>query len=377
MRNVKGKQTLMFVFAALFFCVATVSAIVPLNVGIVLPLHNDDGDGRRAVEYYRGLILAAEEMKQEGVEVNFYAWNFHKDADVNVILQDPNAKKCELFFGPMYTKQVPALQAFASKTGAKVIIPFSISESPASKYSNVFQIYQEPALASRQAIDKFVEFFANRQVIIVGCNDAETTKGSFTAELKEKLSAAKVPFTVTNLTTKDEQFVKAFNEKKPNVVILNSASNASLKGAFKKLDAVQKANQYITLSLFGYTEWLTYAEAYADFYYRFDTFIPTHSYYNPASPDTKIFEATYQKWFNAELLTAYSPRFGIMGYDHGRFFFRGFSKMGKDYKGVYANNDALQSRIHFAKVGENGGMQNVGFKFIHYNRNKSVSEIAF
>ena len=51
--------------------------------------------------------------------------------------------------------------------------------------------------------------------------------------------------------------------------------------------------------------------------------------------------------------------------------------MGKEYKGIYANNDALQSRIHFAKSGDNGGLQNVGFKFIHYNRNKSITEIPF
>ena len=51
----------------------------------------------------------------------------------------------------------------------------------------------------------------------------------------------------------------------------------------------------------------------------------------------------------------------------------GFLKMGKDYKGVYANNDALQSRIHFEKVGQNGGMQNIGFMFIRYNTNQTIT----
>lgn len=371
------KRIVFSIIAFLLVGVSYVFAVTPINVGIVLPLHNNDGDGLRAIEYYRGLILAAEELKSEGVEVNFYAWNVHKDADVTMILQDPNAKKCDIFFGPMYTKQVAAIQAFAAKQNSKVIIPFSISESPSSKYKNVFQIYQEPSYARANSIKKFAEFFNNYQVVIVGCNDANTTKGDFTADLKKSLAANNTVYTMTNLTTKDDLFVKAFNDKKPNVVILNSASNASVKEVFKKLDAVKKLNPNITISLFGYTEWLMYTNAYADQFHKFDTYIPTHSYYNPQSPDTKIFELQYKKHFNAELLTSYNPRFGIMGYDHGRFFFRGFSKMGREYKGAYANNDALQSRIHFARVGSSGGMQNVGFKFIHFNRNKSISEVAF
>ena len=44
-----------------------------VNVGIVLPLHNVDGDGRRMVEYYRGMLLACEDMKKDGISVNIHA----------------------------------------------------------------------------------------------------------------------------------------------------------------------------------------------------------------------------------------------------------------------------------------------------------------
>lgn len=372
MTNNFKKKAILSVLTSMFFCL-TAFAAMPLNVGIALPLHIEDGDGKRAIEYYRGLILAAQELKDEGVEVNFYAWNFHKDANINVILQDPNAKKCDMFFGPMYTKQVPALQAFAAKQNAKLIIPFSISGDPSSNYSNVFQIYQEPQFTRTEYIKKFAEKFSACQVVVVGCNDVDTSKGDFTSELRGLLSGKGQACTVTNLDTKDELFVKAFSTQKQNIVVLNSSSNASLKQAFKKLESVKKANPNLQFSLFGYTEWLTYAGDYAPFYHKFNVHIPTHSFFNPADSNTKSFIAKYKNTFNAEMLSQYNPRFGVMGYDHGRFFFRGFSKMGKDYKGVYANNDALQSRIHFGKVGQNGGMQNIGFMFIRYNTNQTIT----
>ena len=359
--------------AALLLCCLTILAAMPINVGVALPLHNDDGDGKRAIEYYRGLILAAEELKTEGVEVNFFAWNCHINAGMASILKDANAKKCDIFFGPMYSKQVATLQAFAAKQNAKVIIPFSISGDPASQYSNVFQIYQEPQFARMEAIKKFAEKYSNCQVIIVGCNDSETTKGDFTAELRGLLTGKGLTYHLTNLTTNDELFIKAFSKEKQNIIVLNSASNKSLKEAFKKLANIKKLYPEVKFSMFGYTEWLTFANDYAPFYHKFDVIIPTHSYFNPYNADTKKFISKYNEKFGVDLLSQYNPRFGIMGYDHGRFLFRGFSKMGKDYKGMYANNDALQTRIYFGKVGQTGGMQNIGFKFVHYNQNQTIT----
>lgn len=377
MTNNFTKKAVLSVLASLFFSITAALAIVPINVGIMLPLHNDDGDGKRAIEYYRGLILAAEEMKNEGVEVNFYAWNAHINSDINKILQDPNAKKCDIFFGPMYTKQLAALQAFAAANNAKVIIPFSINGDPASHYSNVFQIYQEPNFARMEAIKKYATQFSDCHTVIIGCDDENSTKGNFTAELRGLLTGKNMPYTLTGLSTPNDLFVKAFNQKKRNMVVLNSSSNKSLKEAFKKLEALKTANPSIEFSMFGYTEWLTYANDYAPFYHKYDMYIPTHSYFNPADSKTQRLLSLYRQKYNCEMLSQYSPRFGLMGYDHGRFFFRGFSKMGRDYKGIYANNDALQTRIYFGKVGQTGGMQNIGFKFIHYNKNNTVSVVEF
>ena len=39
-----------------------------VRVGVMLPLHNDDGDGRRMIEYYRGMLLALNQLKAEGIK---------------------------------------------------------------------------------------------------------------------------------------------------------------------------------------------------------------------------------------------------------------------------------------------------------------------
>ena len=43
---------------SLFSTVCVFSQTV--NVGVMLPLHDVDGDGRRMVEYYRGILMAVD-----------------------------------------------------------------------------------------------------------------------------------------------------------------------------------------------------------------------------------------------------------------------------------------------------------------------------
>ena len=57
-----------------------------IRMGVMLPLHNVDGDGKRMVEYYRGLLLACDQMKREGISVDVYAWNVDINADIRMTL---------------------------------------------------------------------------------------------------------------------------------------------------------------------------------------------------------------------------------------------------------------------------------------------------
>ena len=108
-----------------------------VRVGILLPLHDVDGDGRRMVEFYRGILLAVDDLKKEGISVDIHAWNVNIDADIRQTLLKDGADKCDLIFGPLYTKQVPQLAEFAKAYGIKVVIPFSINGDDVTKCISV------------------------------------------------------------------------------------------------------------------------------------------------------------------------------------------------------------------------------------------------
>ena len=105
----------------------TVSGRKNVKVGVMLPLHDNDGDGRRMVEYYRGLLLGVDRVKKDGITVEMQAWNVPIDADINNTLKEQGAADCDIIFGPLYTKMVKPLADFCAKNNTMMVIPFSIS----------------------------------------------------------------------------------------------------------------------------------------------------------------------------------------------------------------------------------------------------------
>lgn len=346
-----------------------------IRVGVMLPLHNVDGDGKRMVEYYRGLLLACNQVKREGISVDVYAWNVDINADIRMTLLDKGADKCDIIFGPLYSKQVKALADFATSYGIKVVIPFSIESDAVLSNPNVFQVYQSPSFFNAEVVEQFVKRFGSAHPVFIDCNDPQSTKGNFTTQLRKELESRNIAYSITNVNSEWQNFARSFLANKQNVIVLNSEKSPSLNRVISRLDSLRAANPQLQLSLFGYTEWLMYTKYNVEKYCTYDTYIPSHFYYNSLSQATSSLERSYKQWFRIEMQD-YLPRFAITGYDHGTFFLRGLHKDGSKFVGSEADKTALQTRLHFKKM-DRGGYQNTSFLFVHYNKDHSISTINF
>lgn len=361
---------------------ATSSAVKPavtkaVKVGVMLPLHNVDGDGRRMVEYYRGMLMAVDKMRMDGISVDIKAVNVPIDADVSKVLAQQDMSGCNLIFGPLYSAQVKPLSEFARKHNIKLVIPFSITGNDVATCPNIYQVYQSPEYFNEQTIGNFLSRFTGYNVVVIDCNDRTSQKGMFTFSLRRRLEAKGRPCAVTNLTSSMDMFSKQFRTDMPNVVVLNTGRSPELTEVLDKLDALRQAKPQAQVSLFGYTEWQMYAKLNEQRFCRYDTYIPTHAYFNAYLSTSKTFAADYSKTFGDQMLR-YTPRFAITGYDHAMFFIRGINSLGKSFDGTLPTGiEPLQTPLRFVRVGTGGGYQNKGFMLIHFNRNRSISTINY
>ena len=109
-----------------------------IRVGIMLPLHDKNGDGKRMLEYYRGVLMACDSLRANGVSTDVRAWNVTEETDIRQTLKDPHAADRDVIIGPLYSKQVKALGDYAVANDIRVLIPFSISSTEIYNNYNLF-----------------------------------------------------------------------------------------------------------------------------------------------------------------------------------------------------------------------------------------------
>ena len=345
-----------------------------IRVGVMLPLHSVNGDGRRMTEYYRGVLMACDSLRQTGISVDVHAWNVAEDTDINSFLTD-EAAQMDLIIGPLYSKMVKPLSDFATKNDIRVLIPFSINTPEVEKNPLLYQVYQAPRDFHRLMADRFIKQFPNCHPVIIDCNDSTSTKGSFTKVLRQRLDEEAITYSVTNLNTSESKFVQNFSMAQRNVVVLNSENSKPLKKALSKLTGMMVDNQELEVSLFGYTEWMLHTSRNIENFYKLDVHVPGAFYYDANSPKTKRIELKYRWNFHADMIHSL-PRFAITGFDHAYYFIRGLHLYGKHFTGApgMVGYPAIQTPLNFERLGT-GGQENKNILLIHYTPEKRIEVI--
>lgn len=308
-----------------------------VTIGVMLPLHQIDGDGKRMLEYYRGILMACDSLKTCGISTTVYSWNVPSDKQITAFLNDANLQKCDVVFGPLYTFQVAPLASFCKENGIRLVIPFSISSNAVTTNHDVFQVYQPADKINARTVNAFMERFKGRHVVFIDGNDSTSRKGVFTMALRKRLEENNQTFSITNIKSSEISFSKAFSRTLSNVVVLNTSRSPELNVTFAKLNNLRATDATVSISMFGYTEWLMYTKVYLELFHKYDTYIPTTFFYNPLNRKTVQLEQAYQRWFHSDMQTAL-PRFAIVGYDHAQYFVRGIAKYGKRFSGAAWQN---------------------------------------
>ena len=348
-----------------------------IRVGVMLPLHNDNGDGKRMVEYYRGVLMACDSLRVSGISTDIRAWNVAEQSDIKQILKDPKAAECDLIIGPLYTKQLKALGDFAQKNDIRVLIPFSINSNEVFDNGNLFQVFQNGNQTNNGYVFRFYQRFKDSHVVIVDCNDSTSTKGSFTTVLRRKLEQEGATYTITNLKSSEAKFKQSFSTTAPNVVVLNTSRSQELNVAFAKLNGLLMTDPSLKISMFGYPEWLMYTNKHLDNFYKFDTYIPSTYYMSPLSPRGEHFKKKY-RWNFHQDMQPYNQRYAVTGFDQAFFMIKGLHMYGSHFTGASGTvgYTPLQTPLHFERIG-NGGMQNRAILFVHYTPQNKIETINF
>lgn len=348
-----------------------------IRVGVMLPLHKINGDGKRMLEYYRGVLMACDSLRHNGISTDIRAWNVAEDTDINTFLEDPKAAECDVIIGPLYSKMVKPLADFAVANDIRVFIPFSINSHEILVNRNIFQVYQPQTEQNETIINHFMNRFPDVHPVFIDCNDTTSQKGVFTFGLRRRLEAQGMPYKITNLNSSETAFYGSFSTTKQNMVILNTGRSKELNAAMAKLNGMRLSHPELRISVFGYTDWMLYTRHQLENFYKFDTYIPAPFYTDLQSPKTERIMLKYRWNYHTDMMSAL-PRFAITGFDHAYFLLKGLHIYGKNFTGGsgMVGYTPIQTPLHFERIG-NGGLKNHSMIFVHYLPARHTETIYF
>lgn len=363
--------------AELFPAKATAAPMARIRMGVILPLKEKNNRGAKMVEFYQGLLLAVDSVKNEGTSIDIHTFDSGSSlADMQKLLTNPSLASLDIIFGPLHTNQLTPLSRFCKEHKIKLMVPFTVHSDEFYSNPYIYAINMTKSDMYDAVNESALTRFANYNHVIIDAQDNDTDGQHFVSGMQKALSGKGINTRTLPLQADDAALIQALNPFRNNLLIPNSSSIKTLNLLFPKLKRIAKEHPEYRISLLGSPEWQTYTASQLTNFYAFNTYVITSFYRNPLNAQTGRFEKKFQYWFKKPLLNAF-PRFGMLGFDAGYYFLHGMARYGASFNdrmpGLKVN--PYQHAFRFQRVSNWSGFINRKIQLIHYTPEQTIELI--
>lgn len=326
----------------------------------------------RFVEYYEGILLAIDSLKNTGVSIDLTV----RDIGVGkqklpAILKEQPLLEAHLIIGGVDNDQIGMIADFAKDHNIKYVIPFTSRNDDVLSNSSVFQINTPHSyLYEKASIAAYEQLFYDYNIIFVDTKDKDD-KAEFTKKFKLHLTKMNVGY--KDLVYNPETFVAELetllSKDKRNAIVPLSGTLEALNKIRTPLRSIADAKPEFMINLFGYPEWQTYTRDALDDFFALNTYIYSNFYADNLSSEVSKFYSKYKLWFSKNPINSF-PKYCILGFDTAMFFFGAINQYGvgfEDHLGKIKYK-SLQTGFDFIRPNNWGGYINTNLFIVHYDK---------
>lgn len=348
-----------------------------IRMGVLLPFKGGSAENGKMIEFYRGVLMAVNQIKKSGVSVDVFAYDSGNSAkELQTVLNSHPLTDLDFIIGPLHAEQISTLSTYCQKHGIRLVVPFSSQGEGIYQNPNYYAINPPKSFLLSEAAHLTSELFGKENVLLLDSKENDSDAASFTEAINKRLMQNGNKMRTIRLSDDAETWAGTMIPYKANVIIPNSSSIKLLNQLFPKLRAFVQSHPEYGIKLVGYPEWQTYTNNHLDDFYRFDTYAYSTFYKNPLNGRATQFENDYQKFFHETTLQAW-PCFGMLGYDTAYFFLKGLSAYGDALEQHVSEvaTTPYQHKFKFQRVSNWSGFINREVEFIHYSPAHSIEII--
>lgn len=341
-----------------------------IKVGLLLPFLDETGGAHfRLQEYYEGFLLAVDELKNKGIDLELYVFEIGKGNDTKKLvslLETLEMQSLNLIIGGVNDAQIKTLSDFSKAKNIKYVVPFSQSNGEVLNNGNIFQVNPLPKSINDNVSDVFIQTFRNANIVFV--SGGQNDKMDLLSQVQNNLRKNNIRYeTISASSTLSTSILALLSTSKENIIIPTSGDSNTLRRIIAELRTVQETNSEYVFRLFGYPEWQTYSSLMTEFH-SIGTYIYSPFFVDESNQATISFKEKFKKLYSRNLLDT-NPGYGMWGYDTGLFFLTALNSYGVNFEEQVdrIQVNSLQFPFKFERLNNWGGFINSGMFLIYYD----------
>ena len=341
---------------------SSIISALPIRIAYLLPFQVEaakrDGQMDRFIDFYEGALLAIYEAQACGQHFEIFTYDVQKsDIAIQKVLKKGEMQNLDAIIGPAYPAQVSHAALFAKQNRIPCIIPFTNKVSGLEHNPYLMQFNPSAQKEAEAAVRLLSAHKDSLQLVFVDPQASEVSP--FVSTLREKALAA--GFTTADIalqTIINDSLTTILKQDKKNILVFNSDKYVSVNAVMSKVVNQKKGH---SLALFGRYSW-QHEKCPIEMVY-------VSIFHEPNTAHMASYEALYKQYFG-HALSSLQPRYDLLGYDLTKAVIRHLllsqqAVSNQDKQHVFAEEHiGLQSDIHYKRVSENGGLENMGIKLV-------------
>lgn len=352
-----------------------------ITAALILPFSLGDSTTtlqKQMIEFYQGMLLALDRLKNEGVSVNLKVFDSQAEGtSVQPLIDSGKMDDVDIVFGPRWSNQITEMARWSTAHQVPLVLPMNATADDVFNNPYVYQLNTPQSYFNQEIYNHFLEQFTDPNVIILDAD--EYRKNDFIDGLKTVLTDHDIPYSTIMVDTAYQVLMDTLVPYKQNIMIINSPSSGPLNTMLPVLQLITRLKApEVETHLFGYPEYQIYAADHLDELYEVDTWFYSWFYTNNMLRESVDFNALFRRSFSRQMMVSY-PSFASYGYDTGYYFLKGLSVFGKDFENHLNDlkTDPVQMGFKFERVNNWGGFINRKVFFVHFSNNYKVEKIDF
>jgi len=327
----------------------------------------------RYVEFYEGMLLAVDSLKNMGLSFEIQALESgHDAATVAKLLESGVLDETDYCIGGVSPEQIALLSDWAKQNRRYLVFPFSSRVPEMDNNPYLFQTNTPHTYM----FDRLAEYAAQRtkgsNIIFLKSNvDDSDIRSQLIPRVKAKFQLMGIPFEEVADDENLELLSKMLSDTKLNQIMPTPMNMQETNNLLTRLGAFHIANPRFRMALIGYPDWMATSKGYQKYLYDLNTVIYSNFYADAQQKNVRNFQILFNQTYDENLLNMY-PKYGMMGYDIAGYFIPRMVFEKSEVLEAVPYLSPLQNDFKFGTRNPLSGASNQCFYIIHYTPENEV-----